>query len=312
MKDGFDISTCRWVIWGAKDGLNTFRHIHEAFLRALKYLGKEVYYFDRSDNISGLDFSNTCFLSMNCVVKGMPQRKDCFYVVHNAMGDPCLSYFDGLKLLPYGVHVISNQYNYNVEEIGPDIYFDRDSRCLVFYWGTDLLPYEIEANKPTRVFNKDSREFNNIGSLDEMKRPAIEGFVKACKENGIDYHNYGGYNGGEIVSVEKHIRLIKRSYMAPAFQGADQVAQGYISCRILKNISYGQMGIVHSAYANQVFGGRLIFNTDTYQLFYQAKEYLESMPLVELHSLMDEVAEKHTYLNKLRGIEYAVRSLEEN
>jgi hypothetical protein len=310
VSDGFDLSTAKWVIWGAKDGINTFGHVHNAFLRALKFLGKEAYYLDRSDDISGMDFSNTLFLSMNCVVKGMPQRKDCFYVVHNAMGDPCLPYFEGLKLLPYGVHVISNRYGYDVEEIGPDIYFDREHRSLVFYWGTDLLPHEIEVNKPDRVFNKDSREFNNIGSLDDMKRPAIEGFVRACRENGIEYHNYGGYNGGEIVSVEKHIRLIKRSYMAPAFQGADQAAQGYMSCRIFKNISYGQPGIIHSAYANQVFGGKLICNADTYALFYEAREQLQSMPLAELHAQMDFVAKSHTYLNKLAGIEYAVRALE--
>jgi hypothetical protein len=307
---GFDLSSCRWVIWGAKDGLNTFGHVHNAFLRALKFLGKEVYYLDRSDDISRMSFENTLFLSMNCVVKGMPQRKDCFYVVHNAMGDPCQEYFKGLKLLPYGVHIISNRYGYDVEEIGPDIYFDQAHRSLVFYWGTDLLPHEIEANKPDHVFNSGSREFNNIGSLDDMKRPAIEGFVRACNENGIAYHNYGGYNGGEIVSVEKHIRLIKRSYMAPAFQGADQVAQGYMSCRIFKNLSYGQMAPVHSAYANQVFGGRLIFNTDTYKLFYEARERLSVMPVEELHSIMDFVAEKHTYLNKIAGIEYAVRALE--
>lgn len=306
----FDIETCKWVIWGAKDGRNTFGHVHEAFFRTLKFLGKEVYYLDNSDDISRIDFSNSLMLSMNCVVKGMPQRKDCFYVVHNAAHDPCQSYFDGLKLLPYGVHVLSNRYSENVKQIGPDIYFDETSPGLMFYWGTDLLPHEIEANKPTRVFNSDSQVFNNIGSLDDMKRPAIEGFVKACKENGIEYHNYGGYNGGEIVSIEKHVQLIKDSYMAPAFQGADQVAQGYISCRIPKNISYGQPGIVHSAYANQVFGGKLIYNPDSYKLFYEARERLQNMPLAELHAQMDFVAKFHTYIPKVEAIVTAVRTLE--
>jgi hypothetical protein len=306
----FNIDTCKWVMWGAKDGNDTFGHIHEAYLRALKFLGKEAYYLDRSDDISCIDFSNTLFLSMNCVIQGMPQRKDCFYVIHNASGDPCLPFFDGLKLLPYAVHVISNRYSDSVKEIGPDIFFDETSRVLMFYWGTDLLPHEIEANKPLRVFNSDSRVYNNIGSVDGKKWPAIEGFVRACRENGIDYQNYGGYNGGRVVSIDEHIQLIKDSYIAPAFQGADQVAQGYMSCRIFKNISYGQMPPIHSAYANQVFGGRLIFNTDTYKLFYEARERLQSMPLAELHSLMDEVAQKHTYLNKIAAIVHAVKTLE--
>lgn len=308
----FNIDTCKWVMWGAKDGLNTFGHIHEAYLRALKFLGKEAYYLDHSDDISNFDFSNTLFLSMNCVTDHIPRRKDCFYVVHNIFGDPHLPLFDGLKLLCYGVHIGQNRYGEEVQEIGPDIYFSPGSRSMAFYWGTDLLPHEIEANKPMRVFNSDSRVFNNIGSIDQMKRKPLEDFVRACKENGIQYENYGGYNGGRIVSIEEHIQLIKDSYLAPGIQGLDQAATGYMSCRLFKNISYGQMGLTHSSYMNEVFGGKLIFNTDTYKLFYDARERLQSMRLEELHNLMDEVAQKHTYLNKIAGIIHAVRILEQS
>lgn len=307
---GFNIDTCKWVMWGGRDDLNTFGHIHWAFLRALKHMGKEAYYLDQTDDLSKYDFNNTLFMSMNCVLDGLPQRKDCFYFIHNISGDPRQSYFDGLNMMAYGVHVLSNKYSSSVQEIGPDIYFDASSRSMMMYWGTDLLPHEVEANKPARVFNSESRVFNNIGSIDNMKLPAINAFVGACKENGIEYRNYGGYNGGRVVTIEEHIRLIKDSYMAPAFQGADQVAQGYMSCRIFKNISYGQMPPVHSAYANELFGGRLIFNTDAYQLFYDARERLSTMPVKELHDLMDEVAEKHTYLNKIAAIVQAVRTLE--
>jgi hypothetical protein len=307
---GFNIDTCKWVMWGAKDGNNTFGHIHEAYLRALKFLGKEAYYLDRSDDISRMDFSNTLFLSMNCVVRGMPQRKDCFYVVHNANNDPCLSYFDGLKLMPYAIHVMSNRYESRVQEIGPDIFFDQQSRVLMFYWGTDLLPHEIEANKPTHVFNQESRVCNYIGSTDGMKIKAIEDFSRACRENGIQYQGYGGYNTGRVVSETEHIQLIRDSYMAPAFQGLDQIAQGYQSCRIFKNLSYGQMPLIQSKYSNDLFKGRLIFNTDAYKLFYEGRERLQSLSLEELHNLMDEVAQKHTYLNKLNGIIQAVKTLE--
>lgn len=307
---GFDVTSAKWVMWGAKHDLNTFGHIHAAFLRTLKHMGKEAYWFDTGDDISKIDFANSVFLSMNCVLEGLPRRTDCFYFVHNISGDPRQSYFDGLKLLPYGVHILSNKYGPNVKEIGPDVYFDESSPTLMMYWGTDLLPHEIEANKPTRVFNSESRVFNNIGSIDHMKLPAINEFVRACKENGIEYHNYGGYNGGRVVSIDEHIQLIKDSYIAPAFQGADQVAQGYMSCRIFKNLSYGQMPPIHSKYANDLFGGKLIFNTDAYQLFYDAKERLQSMPLKELHDLMDLVAARHTYIPKLNAVIHAIRTLE--
>ncbi len=306
----FNIETCRWVIWSAKRPYNTFGHIHEAFFRALKHLGKDVQWLEHDNDITGIDFSNTLFLGMNTCIYGMPRRKDCFYVVHNIFGDKNFSYFDGLKLLGTGVHITPNIYSKNVEVLGSDIYFEPDNRSLQMRWGTDLLPHEIEANKPTRVFNIDSQVVNYIGTLDYQKQPGLDGFIKACKENQIDFRTYGGFNGGPHVSIEEHVRLVKSSYLAPAFQGLDQVRTGYISCRLFKNISAGQFGVTHSPFANDLFRGKLICNEDTYRLFYEAKERLQSMPLQALHNLMDIVAKDHTYINKVRAIERSVRTLE--
>lgn len=306
----FNINTCRWIIWGAKRPYNTFGHIFEAFFRALKYLNKEVLWLEKDEDISQIDFNNTLFLSMNCVIQGMPQRKDCFYVIHNILGDTYLSYFDGLKLLPFGIHVSINKYSSNVMELAPQCFFEPGTPSLSFRWGTDLLPHEIEANKPGRVFNSDSHIFNYVGTVDGEKSYQLDNFVRACRENGIEYAQYGGFSGGRTVSTEEHIQLVKDSYLAPAIQGMDQVNQGYVSCRLFKNISYGQMGLTYSKYAQELFDGKLIYNPDAYQLFYEAKERLQFMPLKELHDLMDEVAVKHTYLNKVDAIVKAIKILE--
>ncbi len=315
---GFDVSTCKWVMWGAK-GLpyNSFRHIHESFFRVLKYLGKETYWFDEGEDISEIDFENTLFITQNCIYHGVPRRKDCFYVVHNmaypsvvGATDSCKPYFEGLKSLGYNIHRLINKYSSDVKEIGPQIFFEESQRTISFRWGTDLLPREIEANKPLKAFNSEGRVFNYVGSLDDLKISNITNFVKACKENSVEYHQYGGYSGGPIISIEEHIRLIKESYMAPAFQSLDQIETGYVPCRLFKNISYGQFGITHSKCANQMFGGKLIYNEDAYKLFYEARERLQSMLVQELWSLMDEVAKNHTYLNKIAAIEQAVHTLE--
>jgi hypothetical protein len=306
----FNIETCRWVIWGAKNPFNTFGYIHAAFLRALQFMGKDVQWLEYDENMAGIDFSNTLFLSMNTVVRGMPQRKDCFYAVHNIFGDRNYSYFDGLKLLGTGVHITPNVYSKDVQILGSDIYFEPDNRSLQMRWGTDLLPHEIEANKPLRVFNSESLVVNYIGTVDYQKQPGIDGFVKACQENGIEFKTYGGFNGGEHVSIEEHVKLVKASYMAPAFQGLDQVRTGYVSCRLFKALSSGQLALTQSKYANEIFNNRLIYNEDTYRLFYDAKERLQSTSLQELHDLMDGVAREHTYLNKIDAIIQAVRILE--
>jgi len=219
-------------------------------------------------------------------------------------------YFVGLKALGYGVHIGTNRYSSSVIEVGPNIWFEPTCPSLFLTWGTDLLPHEIEANKPSRVLNSDSKVWNFIGTVDSTKKWAINEFGRAAKENGIETNMYGGF-GGTTVSDEQNQKLIKDSYLAPAFQEKGQNDTGYLCCRLFKNISYGQYGITQSRFANELFNGRLIYNPDNaYNLFYESKERLSSMSVSELHSLMDEVAAKHTYVNKVNGLIAAIKYLE--
>jgi hypothetical protein len=298
----FDINTCKWVIWGAKRPYNTFGHIHDAYLRALKFMGKDVIWMEKGDDLSTIDFHNTLFMAVADYMSGLPLVKGgCFYVIHNALGTPFAEYFKDVKVLHYGLYVSINKGMSGVE-IAPDMFFDASKPSLVFRWGTDLLPHEIEANKPTTAFNRASSVINFIGTV---YGNTLNSFARAAANVGKKFLRYG-----DGVSIEDNVRLTKESYMAPAIQQPYQVDIGYVPCRLFKNISYGQFGITNSPMSNEFFGGRLIFNTDTYRLFYDAKERLESMKVEELHSLMDEVAAKHTYLNKLDGIIKAVSLVE--
>jgi hypothetical protein len=301
----FDLSTAKWVAWGAKRPYNTYGHIQEAFVRALRFMGKNAEWKDVGDHA---DEPNTIFLGLNTCFNGLPRRQDCYYVIHNGFDPPCKSYLDGLNLIAFGVHISTNSY-YNCIEIQPEVYFGPMMQALSFRWGTDLLPPEIEANKPAVAFNSTSRVVNYVGTIDPSNRGAIDGFRRACNENGISFQPYG-VTSGNVVSVEDNVRLIKESYMAPTIQRNDQLGIGYVACRLFKNISYGQFGITHSSYSNQLFGGKLVYDSDPYQLFYKAKERLQSMHVSELHSLMDEVAAKHTYVSKIKAIEHAIAFLE--
>jgi hypothetical protein len=311
----FDINTCQWVMWGAKRPYNTYGHIHDAFLRALEYQGKRAVWLDDGDDLSQLDMGNTLFLTMNCVVGGIPLSKECYYFIHN--GSDVRELFTGpgmTRVVNFGVHISTNTYG-DVPQIGPEIWFDANSKSMSFRWGTDLLPNEIEANKPARTFNSDSKVINYIGTIDPSNKAIIGRFRQAAEAQGIQFVGYGGCYAGheghnQVVSVDDNVRLIKESYMAPTLQRMDQVQSGYVPCRLFKNISYGQFGITHSRFANELFGGKLIYNPDPYRLFYDALERLQVTPVSELHALMDEVATKHTYLNKIAAIEHAVRILE--
>jgi hypothetical protein len=296
----FDLDTCKWVIWGAKPPQDTFGYIHQAFFRALKFLGKEVLWFDDRDDVSQIDFSNSLFMALACNMSGLPKRKDCFYFIHNALGTPYAEYFDGLRVLHYGLYVSTNTLSSEVAEVAPEMFYNPSGSSLVFRWGTDLLPHEIEANKPARTFNSESYVCNFVGTA----IPELAPFRRACEESGRDFKIYSR------VSVEENVRLIQAAYMAPTINIQYQTQVGYIPCRIFKNISYGQMGITNNKAVQDFFRGRLIYNEDSYKLFYDAKDQLPTTPLSVLHGLMDEVAAKYTYLNKIDGIVRTIRNME--
>lgn len=292
----------KFCVWGFKNSYNTFRHIHEAFYRALKFMGKEVMWLDDQSDISSMDFSHTFFITMNYALDGIPRRSDCFYAVHN-IEQRAKEVLSGLPLLNYGLYVDSMNVN-GSEKLAEDTFFNpqpwENYASVVFRWGTDLLPPEIEANKTTKVFQSDSDVCNFVGTA----TPELVGFQRACEENGKKFQIH------TQVSVEDNVRLIKESYIAPAINIPYQTEVGYIPCRIFKNISYGQYGVTNSAAVDKFFNGRLIYNPDSYELFYTAKKLLPLIEPRELHILMDHVAANHTYLNKIDALLKAAQLME--
>jgi hypothetical protein len=55
-----------------------------------------------------------------------------------------------------------------------------------------------------------------------------------------------------------------------------------------------------SARAQRAFGGRLIYNKDEYQLFYDARPHLGDR--ARIVDLMETVRQEHTYVNRAKMI----------
>lgn len=285
----------KFILWGHKSHYNTFYYIHHAYHRTFMHLGAQVFWFDDSDDVSKFDFSNSFFFTEGQVDAKIPIRDDCFYLLHNCYNDkwkPVIENNRAARMQTYTDDVLK----YNTTKLEDCIYADYEGKCLYFPWATDLLPHEIEANKPNIVFNKDSDTVHWVGTVGGEKFGNIDQinpFIKACQENNIKFSQV------MLISLRDNIDRIKSSYMAPTIVGAWQHEVGYIPCRIFKNISYGQMGITSSPRIYELFQHKVIHNNDTYRLFYDARNYLEQMPLSELHSLMDFVKEKHTFINRI-------------
>lgn len=281
------------VIWGHKLHSHTHSYIHNGFYNGFKHLGYSTYWLDDKDDTSDFDFANTLFLTEGQVDKEIPLRPDCTYMLHNCT-DPKYKILEKKHVITFQVFTDSIFSVPTLERIDTCIYYDIPGRCLYMPWATDLLPHEIDAiqkSMPTvhrQVYWVGTVGDGQFGNIDQIKP-----FKKACEENGMAFvvkHH---------LPLSEHVAAIGSSYIAPAIVGKWQLKQGYIPCRIFKNISYGKMGVTNSRHIYELFEKKIVYNPDTYQLFYDAKKRMESMTQEELFELMDLVKTKHTYLNRI-------------
>jgi hypothetical protein len=298
-----NIDTCKFLIWGYKNVYHTHSHIHEGFYRALKLTGKDAQWLDAADNIDGIDFSNTFIITNHDCVNSsywpwakeikskLPIREDCFYAVHGLNDHSeirdIFSKFN--NALSWNVY---NDFSYKLgltvglpltERIDLDVDspFYPMQKHLEFRWATDLLPFEIEKNKPTEMLSLKNRIINWVGTIWHVNQKELNLFSKACSEDGVKFIQVGSKSDNHV-SIEENIRLIRESYMAPAISGSHHLTEGYAPCRIFKNISYGQFGITNNKRVNEIFGEKLIYNPNPYKLYFEAKEKLQTIKITKM------------------------------
>jgi len=168
-----------------------------------------------------------------------------------------------------------------------------------------LLPHEIDQNITNLDYIRTTNKVNFVGMFFEPWNPVIE----FCKNNGLEFTHRGGFEGNNI-STEENQKLIQESVIAPSIQSKWQVDNGYIPCRIFKNISYGKMGITNSRVVFELFQGKIVYDPDTYEACRKGLQYEEKPDTKLMVELMNVVKEKHTYLNRIQTIFDCFKELE--
>lgn len=286
------------IIWGHKLHSHTHSYIHAAFYKAFNYLGYQTWWLDNNDDISSIELENTLFITEGQVDQNMPLRNNCYYVLHNCDPNKYQILLDSDHAIHLQVYAHKFRHN-NIAEVEPFILYDIKAKTLYMPWATDLLPHEIEANKEKILNLPRKHEAVYIGTMwngtygnDERLLP----FIKACHDDKVPFKATSGVN------MDDNILLTQQALLAPAIQGKWQCEVGYIPCRIFKNISYGALGITNSETVYKLFQGKIVYNEDTYQLFFDAINRLKIWTQEEQYELMDFVKEKHTYLNRISHI----------
>jgi hypothetical protein len=284
------------IIWGHKLHSHTHSYIHYGFNKAFKYMGYKCLWLDNNYDISNIDFSNSLFITEGQVDKNIPIRNDCIYLLHNCDKQK----YSNINNV-FNIQVITetelNKYSYNK---CPYEYGYCSDNQLLLCWATDLLPddilYNINLVKTNNIIS--TKNLNFIGMplypWDEVK--------KWCDNNGYTYTNRGGFSNN--VTSEENMKLIQESILAPAFQESWQVKNGYIPCRIFKNISYGKMGITNNRFVNDLFNKKLIYGENIHDTLNVSLSHNNKDTLIEL---MNEVKNKHTYINRVNLILWFLR-----
>ena len=286
------------VIWGHKLHSHTHSYIHNAFYRAFQSMGYDTYWFDGEDDVSNFDFSSSLFITEGQADKNIPVRTDCMYILHNVD----TSDYKSLKKNNY---IILQVYTDDVLsrdtlKIAPCIHYDLKGRTIYMPWATDLLPNEIDQvieNIPK--INKKSKMITWVGTIGEGffgNAEEINPFLREAVKHGYKFiHKIN-------LSVDENIKLVQASLIAPAIVGKWQKEVGYIPCRIFKNISYGKLGVTNSERVNELFEGRIVYNSDTRELFHDALKRLKTISSKELKDLVFFVRDKHTYVNRIQTL----------
>jgi hypothetical protein len=288
------------VIWGHKLHSHTHSYIHNAFYIAFKHLGYKTLWLDNKDDITNIDFSNSLFITEGQVDEKIPIILNSYYVLHNCKMDKyfILTKTNYFKLQVYTNDVI-NKHNAILIDKTMLTYYKDDT--LFMPWATDLLPEEINRNIE-KVKNEEIKIENIISLVGSITEPWM--YVKKfCEKNHILFECYGGFS--KNLSVEETIHITQKSILAPAFQSEWQTQNGYIPCRIFKNISYGKMGITNNPTVFELYNKEIIFDNNIISALQKGLNF-EKFPNIKkkeiIINLMELTRDKHTYLNRIEQL----------
>jgi len=318
------------IIWGFPLYSHTHSFVHAAWYKAFRSLGYETYWFHDKDFPLNFDYENTLFISEGYADSNIPINNTSTYIIHICK-EPKKYLDKGARLidLRHNVKFIQDfSYDYSMDKnkmqkIDEVSYYQKDAsdlalrekyrnnisgyEALYISWATDLLPNEINFDDMNIKRNND---IYYIGSYWSANRLELEIFRNECLKNNINFIVRDPWK--ERTTFKENKRLIQISYMAPDIRGSgvtcseaipekcNHLSIGFIPCRTFKNISYGQLGITNSPAVNELFNGRIIYNSNLSQLFYDAKNNIQNYELIR--EQMEFVKNNHTYINRINSI----------
>lgn len=313
------------IIWGYPLYSHTHSYTHEAFYKGFKYLGYDTYWFDDKNFPSDFDFTNCVFWTEGFADENIPLNDSSTYFVHVAKNPK--KYLDaGVKrfidVRNNTVWISDHVYTYTMDKdklqkVGPCCYYEPKTSEKIqfknhyheyetddydkFYisWAANALPEEFNFND---VYLPRENKIYFLGNLSPIgvceNRSNFDPFINECRNNGVLFFHNDPW--GNPLPNEQIIELTKKSVLGVDIRGKEHIKNGYIPCRIFKNISYGHLGMTNSKAVYDELEGHCIFNENTAQLYYDAMNKKNDYEFIK--SAMKYVKENHTFVSRIKSI----------
>lgn len=286
------------IIWGLPLHSHTHSYIHNGFFRASKKLGYDVEWVDNKESN---EFKDSIIITEKGSLKNLAIEDTSVYFIHNLTDDFEKPEQDNVHNF-FVYHTGYSKSMDQLEKIDNYSWYDSETGTPVIMWATDLLPEEFEEP----VFHNDELPSNNF--VGTVQGNNLISFAQIGADKGKDFINYGGYtgfpdeNGNDFFSVKGNIRAIQESYLSFDIREDFHLKNGYIPCRVFKNISYGKWTGTNAVNAKNFFGEYLTTQQNLNNLYEQLEEDSRSASYEKVKDAMNYVKENHTYVNRIQSL----------
>lgn len=318
----------KFIIYGFKSITCTHHFIHLSVEKAVKNLGYDTYWLDNNHQLESSFFDNSIIFTEGWETDKLPISKNSVYIIHHFGTKQEGRYNHNQKYITNNNKVFDLRFlceNFedhnqawnvkfrDLEKIDSCTYLQSNSNynCIYQPWATDLLPNEIDEND---VYIPKDNIVYYLGTISNgwynsvipnwklNNRDDVNKFIKACKENNIDFIENDPIKNP--MGINEYKKLYQKSYLSPDIRDYHKKEVGYIPCRVFKNISYGNLGMTNSKIVFDFFEQDIAYHEDPYELFYLAQNMKTDYN--KLKNMVRFVKSNHTYVHRIQSLLKAI------